>query len=59
MSTEITNQKLLRRREVADILRVGTHAVRDYERQGKLNRVEINRRVIRYKPAEVQRLIDG
>ena len=58
-TTETTNQKLLKRDEVAALLRVSTHAVRLYERQGKLSRVRINARVIRYKMADVQKLIDG
>jgi DNA-binding transcriptional MerR regulator len=58
-TTETTNQKLLKRDEVAAMLRVSKHAVRLYERQGKLSRVQINARVIRYKPVEVQRLIDA
>lgn len=50
---------LLKRREVADMLRVSTRTVRAYEIQGALHPVRINARAIRYKMADVQKLIDG
>ena len=54
-----TTNTLLKRREVADMLRVSTRTVRAYEIQGALHPVRINARAVRYKMADVQKLIDG
>jgi predicted site-specific integrase-resolvase len=49
---------LLKRLEVARLLRVTSRTIRNYELSGKLHPVRLNQRVLRYKAADVQRLIE-
>ncbi len=53
------NSNLLKRKEVADRLRVTARTIRSYELSGKLNPVRLNGRMIRYDSAEVEKLIRG
>jgi predicted site-specific integrase-resolvase len=54
-----TNDKWLKRAEVAALARVSTHTIRAYEIRGVLRPVRINARTIRYKAADVQKLLNG
>jgi DNA-binding transcriptional MerR regulator len=50
-------EKLLTRLQVAALFGVTKHTVRMYERRGLLSALRINHRVVRYDPADVQRLL--
>jgi DNA-binding transcriptional MerR regulator len=45
------------RKEVASHLHVCGHTIRLWERRGMLTPVRINRRVLRYRPEDVQKLL--
>jgi len=47
------------RRQVANALQVCPHSIARYTRRGELPCVKINPRVVRYKPQDVQRLIES
>jgi len=53
------NTDLMKRKEVADRLRVTSRTIRSYEQAGKLHPVRLNGRVIRYNAADVEKLIKG
>ena len=46
-------------RQVADYLGVCTHTVTRYTAQGLLKPIRFNSRLIRYRPSDVKRLVDG
>ena len=48
---------LMKRKEVAEQIRVGARTIRNYELSGKLHPLRLNGRVIRYDSAEVEKLI--
>ena len=50
---------LLTRRQVAALLAVSTESVKRYERRGVLASIRLNCRVIRYRPEDVQRMIEA
>jgi len=54
-----TNSRLLKRAEVAALLQVCQRTIHAYEIQGALHPVRINARTIRYKSADVERLIES
>jgi predicted site-specific integrase-resolvase len=49
---------LLTRRQVAQLLAVSTESIKRYERRGALRSIRLNSRVIRYRPEDVQRMIE-
>lgn len=49
---------LLKRQQVSQYLGVCSHTVRSYELNGLLPRIEINKRVIRYREEHVEALLD-
>ena len=49
---------LLTRREVSDKFKVCAHTIRVWEKRGKLLAVRINKRVLRYKQEDVEKLIN-
>jgi predicted site-specific integrase-resolvase len=50
---------LLTRRQVAELLAVSTESVKRYTRRGLLPSIKLNSRVIRYRPEDVQRMIEA
>lgn len=54
-----TREKLMSRKEVADFLQRCPHWVRLQERKGLLPRIELSARTIRYRPEDVQRLVEN
>jgi DNA-binding transcriptional MerR regulator len=54
----MTTSDLLTRCEVARLLRVTNRTIRNYELTGQLRPFRLNQRVIRYKAADVERLIE-
>ena len=50
--------QLLTLQEAATALRVSTHTVRNWVRQGRLHPVRLSRRVL-FHPGEVKRLVDA
>jgi DNA-binding transcriptional MerR regulator len=53
------NTDLMKRKEVAERLRVTSRTIRSYEQAGKLHPIRLNERVIRYDSKEVEKLIKG
>ncbi len=52
-------KNLMTRSEVADYLGVSAKTIRRYEEQGLLERIDLSRTWIRYRPEAVERLLDN
>jgi excisionase family DNA binding protein len=55
----IKYESLYTRKQVAEILAVSEKTIERYEHRGKLPRVELPGRIIRYRPSSVQSFIEG
>jgi DNA-binding transcriptional MerR regulator len=52
-------QRLLTRREVAELFGVAPITVRRWEEKGILTPIRVNERIVRYHPDEVTKLMEG
>jgi len=57
LSTKASVIGALTRRDIANAMQVCVHTVRRWERAGKLKGIRVNARVVRYAPAELDRLM--
>ena len=55
----IEYETLYTRKQVAEILCVSQRTIERFEQRGKLARVELPGRIIRYRPSSVQAFIEG
>jgi|ETNmetMinimDraft_18_1059904.scaffolds.fasta_scaffold129707_1 excisionase family DNA binding protein len=49
---------LMKREEVAEYLKVSTKTVRRFEERGQLPRIDLSRTSIRYRPEDVEKLLE-
>lgn len=56
---KVITVRLLTRGDVARMLNVCPHSIQRYERRGLLRSIRINRRVIRYRQEDVEKLIQS
>ncbi len=51
-------KSLMKREEVAEYLNVSTKTVRRFEERGQLPRIDLSRTSIRYRPEDVEKLLE-